>query len=94
MLIRSTTTREPEWTELDRAEALALVEHRVSLCPCGCGYPYVESTSHWEEGPEFDATKTSCRARAAQIEAQSAAVEAGKGVPGTWIWSISKTEKG
>lgn len=87
------TTREPDWTEQDRAEQLALAEYRAALCPCGCGYLYADTTSHWETGPEFDATKTSCRARAALIEAQNAAVDSGKGTPGTWIWSISKQEK-
>lgn len=74
---------------MDRAEALALTEYRASLCPCGCGYLVAESTSHWETGPEFDATHTTCRARAALVEAQEAAAER-KSDTRAWLWSISK----
>lgn len=63
------TIREPEWTEQDRAEVLALALYRASLCPCGCGFPLSDTTSHEEDGPQFSATRTVCRARLAQIEA-------------------------
>jgi hypothetical protein len=93
VLIRSVTTREPEWTEIDRAEQLALAEYRASFCPCGCGYLTADTTSNWETGPEFDATHITCRARAALVEAQNAEIER-KRDTSAWFWSISKTEKG
>jgi hypothetical protein len=93
LLVRSVTTREPEWTELDRAEVLALAEYRASLCPCGCGYLTSDTTSRWETGPEFDATHTTCRARAALVEAQNAEAER-KRDTSAWFWSISMQEKG
>lgn len=86
------TTREPRWTEQDRAEVLALAEYRASLCPCGCGYPVADTTAHWEVGPEYDATHTTCRARAALVEAQNAAAE-NKRDTSSWLWAISQTKK-
>ena len=86
------TTREPEWTELDVAEQLALAEYRASFCPCGCGYPAADTTSNWETGPEFDATHTTCRARAALVEAQNAATDRKKDTS-AWFWSISMQQK-
>lgn len=93
LLVRSVTTREPEWTEQDRAEQLALVEYRSSLCPCGCGYPVAETTSNWETGPEFDATHTTCRARAALVEVQNAEADRKKNTSASF-WSISRQERG
>lgn len=92
-LIRSTTTREPEWTEQDRTEILALIEYERSLCPCGCGHLYADSTSNWETGPEFTVTRTTCRARAALLEQQRAAAEAdgGAGDNGARLWSTVLT---
>jgi hypothetical protein len=92
-LIRSVTTREPEWTEQDRAEQLALAEYRASLCPCGCGYPVAETTADWKTGPEYDATKVECRARVAQIEAKRGLAEHGQTDDGTWLWSITSTPR-
>jgi hypothetical protein len=86
------TTRDADWTEQDRAEQLALAEYRASLCPCGCGYPVAETTAHWEAGPEYDATHTTCRARAALVEAQNAAAER-KSDTSAWVWSISMQKK-
>lgn len=37
------TTREPEWTDDDRAWLLALIEEEHQECP-GCGHPYAETT--------------------------------------------------
>lgn len=37
------TIREPEWTEQDRAEAIALLKVEADTCP-GCGEPLSEST--------------------------------------------------
>jgi len=64
-LVRSVTTRESEWTDQDRTEVLALAEYEASLCPCGCGHLYEDSTSNWDAGPEFVVTRKTCRARAA-----------------------------
>lgn len=71
-LVRSTTVAEPEWTEQDRAEILALGLYRSWLCPCGCGHLSEDTTSHEERGPQFTADRTVCRARLALIEAQRA----------------------
>jgi hypothetical protein len=76
--VRAVTTREPEWTEQDLAEYQAWVEYQASLCPCGCGFLKSESTSNHETGPEFAVTYTTCRARAALLEAQRAVAD-GKG---------------
>lgn len=83
------TTREPEWTEQDRAEQLALAEWRRALCPCGCGHPVADTTSHWKTGPTFDATKTECRARQAQLEAKRGLAEKDQHDDGSWLWSIT-----
>jgi hypothetical protein len=64
-LVRSITTREPDWTDQDRAEVLALAEYRGSLCPNGCGQPLDESTARFDVGPEYDTSSTVCRACAA-----------------------------
>jgi hypothetical protein len=41
--VRAVTVRDPEWTEQDAAEMLALAEYRDSLCDC-CGMPKVART--------------------------------------------------
>jgi hypothetical protein len=84
------TTREPEWTDQDRAEALALAMYRESLCPNGCGQPLDESTSHYEAGPAYDAKHTTCRACAALAEARRAADDSGKGDGQARIWRLIK----
>lgn len=71
-MIRSVTTREPEWNDQDRTEVLALLEYEASLCPCGCGHLYADTTSNADTGPEFTVTRVACRARAALIEEQRA----------------------
>jgi hypothetical protein len=86
------TEREPEFTDQDRAELLALAHYRGSLCPNGCGQPLEESTAHYEVGPEYDATKTTCRACAALAEARRGAAEADGGKAdrsASRIWRIS-----
>lgn len=64
------TSRESEWTDQDRTEVLALLEYEASLCPCGCGHLYEDTTSNWETGPEFVVTRKTCRARAALVVEQ------------------------
>jgi hypothetical protein len=94
-LIRSVTTREPEWTERDQAEVLALALYRASLCPCGCGHQVADTTSHEETGPAFAASRTACRARLAQLEAERAA-DGGKPSPNAAarLWTIQLLPRG
>jgi len=51
------------------------MEYEASLCPCGCGHLYEDTTSNWETGPEFDVTRTTCRARAAIVVEQKLAAD-------------------
>ena len=91
-LVRSVTTTEPRWTDRDVAELLALAEYRASLCPCGCGFQFKDTTSHESTGPEFTADRTVCRARLARLEAEIA-VDDGKapGVSaGARLWTIRR----
>jgi hypothetical protein len=60
--VRSVTTREPLFTEQDRAELLALGVYRQGLCPA-CGGPIDECTSHEKDGPKFKASYKVCRRR-------------------------------
>lgn len=89
-LIRSTTVAEPEWTEQDRAEILALALYRSWLCPCGCGHLTADTTSHEETGPRFTADRTVCRARLALLEAQRAADDGKQASPNApaRLWHI------
>jgi hypothetical protein len=80
------TTREPEWNDQDRTELLALIEYEQSLCPCGCGHLYEDTTSNYETGPEFVVTRITCRARAALLEEQRAAEDGGKGDNNARLW--------
>lgn len=83
------TTREPEWTEQDRAEVLALALFRAELCPCGCGQRYVDTTSPEETGPQFTASRVVCRARLALLEAQKAAATDDI-IGGARLWHVRK----
>jgi hypothetical protein len=81
-LARSVTTRESEWTEQDRAELLALALYRAQLCPCGCGYRADDTTSdEATSGITFTASRVTCRARLALVEAQRAVDEGKKPSP-------------
>ncbi|MFF0823066.1 hypothetical protein ACFYUR_22115 [Micromonospora haikouensis] len=89
-LVRSVTTREPAWTEQDRAEVIALAYYRrTELCPCGCGHRYADTTSPEETGPQFVASRVVCRARLALLEAQRAA-ETQDIVGGARLWHVRK----
>lgn len=87
------TTRDPAWTEQDRAEALALTDFRASLCPGGCGQPVAESTSHWETGPQYEAKSTTCRACAELGEAQRGKNDANPDGAAARLWRITKRKR-
>lgn len=89
--MRSVTTREPEWTEQDRAEILALALYRSRLCPIHGG-PLDECTSPEESGAQFVAERSTCRAQLALIEAQRAADDGKKPSPyaGARLWTLRK----
>ncbi|TDB82941.1 hypothetical protein E1091_18545 [Micromonospora fluostatini] len=82
------TTREPEWTEQDRAEVLALALYRRELCPCGCGHRYADTTSPEATGPRFAAERVVCRARLALMEAQQAAETSDPAIAGSRLWLV------
>lgn len=71
------TTREPLFTEEDRAELLALSLYRSGLCPL-CGRPLDVCTSMEGVGPDFGAEYTACRATLAIIEKQRGLSDNGK----------------
>ncbi|MCZ7440811.1 hypothetical protein O7598_30790 [Micromonospora sp. WMMC241] len=83
--------REPEWTEQDRAEILALGLYRAGLCPLHGG-PLSECTTPEESGAQFEADRSTCRARLALIEAQRAADDGKAPGPyaGARVWKLRK----
>lgn len=66
------TTREPLYTEQDRAELIALAVYRDGLCPA-CGRPLEVCTSDEETGAQFEVTWKTCRATRDLLERQRAA---------------------
>jgi hypothetical protein len=84
------TTREPEWTDQDRAEALALAMWRSALCPGGCRQPLDESTSHYDKGPSYEAKSMTCRACAELQVSQRAKAERSANEDGR-LWHIVKS---
>lgn len=82
------TTREPEWTEQDRAEILALAHYRDSLCPL-CGLELSVCTSHEDDGPEFTVRRRRCRATDTKLAQQG---EAQTDRPGAVLWMVSPKE--
>lgn len=90
--MRSVSTSEPRWTELDRAELLALAEYRAGLCPL-CGRPIRVCTSHEETGPAFEADYTACRATLAQLEKRRAIAQ-GRQKPSenapAYLWTVKQ----
>lgn len=85
-LVRSVITREPLYTEQDRAELLALALYRDGLCPV-CGGLLSECTSHEATGPKFKATAVRCRRRDVQLMAQTAKQDTDR--PEALVWSIA-----
>lgn len=84
--MRSVTVREPEWTEQDRAEILALDLYRKSLCPLHGG-PLAECTSHEDTGPKFVVARKRCRAQDAVLMEQKLAEKIDR--PGAVLWSVT-----
>lgn len=70
-LVRSVTTREPEWTEQDRAEVLALALYREGLCPLHGG-PLEDCTAADGVIPDWTANSTYCQAAVARVDAENA----------------------
>jgi len=89
-LVRSVTTREPEFTDQDRGELIALAVYREGLCPL-CGRPLDVCTSHEDTGPEFAATWTACRATLAILEKQRAISDGKKPKPNApaYLWAAT-----
>lgn len=79
------TTREPLYTEQDRAELLALVEYRAQLCPA-CGGLLSECTSHEANGPRFRARAVLCRR--SEYLAMAKAAKGGEH-PEAWVWAMT-----
>lgn len=63
------TTREPLYTDQDRAELLALAVYRDGLCPL-CGRPREICTAPEEGGPQYEVTWQTCGASRALLEQQ------------------------
>jgi hypothetical protein len=89
-LIKSVTTREPRFTEQDRAELLALALYRDGLCPL-CGGPVAVCTSDEEStGIEFEASYVPCRATLERLIKIRGMTDGGKkNLPnaGSYLWS-------
>lgn len=67
------TTREPRFTEQDRAELIAIDIYRAGLCP-KCGQPLSVCTSDEDApgAPQFDVLWSTCRATRAVLEHERA----------------------
>lgn len=71
------TTREPLYTEQDRAELIAYELYLEGLCPL-CGRPVDVCTSMEGVGPDFAASYTMCRATAEILALQRGITADGK----------------
>ncbi len=88
-MARSVTTREPEWTERDRAELLALALYREGTCPA-CGGRLDECTSHEATGPKFTPSWLFCRRSETLLAAQATVADQR---PAAQVWSVTTTTK-
>ena len=86
------TTREPRFTEQDRAELLALALYRDGLCPL-CGRPRRVCTAPEGSHP-FETVWEVCQATRMLIERQNATYE-GKSYPtrGAHLWGTTIRER-
>lgn len=86
------TTREPRFTELDRAELLALAMYREGLCPL-CGRPLRVCTADEETaGFDFVASYTPCHAKMAILETQNLLTDNGtkaRPMAPSYLWSTT-----
>lgn len=93
-MVRSTTTREPLWTEQDLAELVALAQYRATLCDC-CGLPKRMTQVHERDIPRFVVGRKTCWARKTLNQAQGV-VEADKQLSDAYKrsqqWSITVKE--
>lgn len=91
--MRSVTTREPEWTEQDLAEQLALADYRATLCEC-CGLPKKLVRGHERDVPRLVVDRGWCWARKTLLETQAQWAKGRKPKPGDGAlqWSIRVKE--
>ena len=82
--MRSVARSEPLFTELDRAEILALGIYRRSLCPLHGG-PLAECTTREDEGPDWRVSTLRCRAQDALLIEQE---NSRRVRPGAVLWSV------
>lgn len=71
------TTREPLYTEQDRAELIAYELYAEGLCP-RCGRPLEVCTSDEATGVQFEVQQSTCRATRAIAEVKNALTDDGK----------------
>lgn len=74
-LLAAETLVEPEWTDYDRALALALADFEAESCP-GCGHPLAETTDpeaeyRWTPGPAIRCHRCTAAYQARDIHATS-----------------------
>lgn len=91
------TVRDSEWTEVDRAEVLALAAYRGTFCPCGCGFLRADTMADEKTGPapSFTADRMVCRARLARLETAAAVDDPNKPPPvsaGARVWTVRMHE--
>lgn len=79
------TTREPRWTDEDRAEILALALYRSQLCSLHGG-PIDECNSHAETGTQFQVIKRRCRAQYELLGEQEQINKNDR--PDSWAWAV------
>lgn len=72
-VVRSVTTREPEWDDEDRELALGLLAYEADLCP-GCKQPMAETTDPANEGRYVADLAIRCH-RCTAVEAAAAKYE-------------------
>lgn len=84
------TTREPLYTEQDRAELLALGAYRDGMCPA-CGGPLEECTGPETRDSFFRASRVRCLRRDALSMSQNALGDVDR--PEALVWSITKVRR-
>jgi len=93
-LVRSVTTREPEWTEEDVAWHTAYLREQNSRCPGPCGLPLDETTDMANGRPVHTykvPAPARCQACDVLIQAQDAADKDKVKRPGALLRHIERT---